>query len=107
MMIANADPVAAGLVESLAVPGRNITGLATLSADLSGKRLEMLTETIPRISRVGVLHDGDSQNTGIAYKEYDAAAKALKISLHPWKCAEQALISTGHLRAPPKSALVG
>src|SRR5688500_9375970 len=74
VMIANADPVAAGFVESLARPGGNITGFATLSADLSGKRLEMLTETIPRLSRVGVLHDGDSQNTGIAYKEYDAAA---------------------------------
>ena len=83
VMIANADPVATGLVQSLARPGGNITGLATLSADLSGKRLEMLTETIPRISRVGVLRDGDSQNSAISFKEYEAAAKALKISLQP------------------------
>ena len=81
VMVASADPVATGLVESLARPGGNITGLATLSADLGGKRLEILTETMPRISRIGLLRDADSQNSDIVYKEYDAAAKALKIPL--------------------------
>lgn len=85
IMVSNSDPVAIGLVESLARPGGNITGLATLSTDLSGKRLEMLKELRPRISRVGLLRDADSQNSAIAFKEYDAAAKALKIQLQSWE----------------------
>src|SRR5437870_10497241 len=55
VMVSNADPVATGIVDSLARPGGNITGLSTLTRDLSGKRLELLTEVAPRISRVGVL----------------------------------------------------
>jgi putative tryptophan/tyrosine transport system substrate-binding protein len=55
IMVTTADPVAAGFVESLARPGGNITGLTTLTRELSGKRLELLTEVVPRISRVGVL----------------------------------------------------
>ena len=46
------DPVAAGLVDSLARPGENVTGLTRLTRELSGKRLELLTETIPGISRI-------------------------------------------------------
>ncbi|MCA1606402.1 MAG: ABC transporter substrate-binding protein, partial [Acidobacteria bacterium] len=49
------DPIANGLVDSLARPGGNITGLATLQQDLSGKRLELLAEVVPRILRVGIL----------------------------------------------------
>ena len=48
VMVTNTEPVAAGLVDSLARPGGNITGLSTLSQDLSGKRLELLTEVVPR-----------------------------------------------------------
>ena len=81
VMVANTDPVAAGLVDSLARPGGNITGLSTLAQDLSGKRLELLKEVVPRLSRVGVLRDADSQNTAIAFKEYEATARALKVQL--------------------------
>ena len=57
VMITQGDPVASGLVDSLARPGGNITGLTRLTQDLNGKRLEVLKETVPRISRVGILVD--------------------------------------------------
>jgi putative ABC transport system substrate-binding protein len=81
VIVSNADPVAIGLVDSLARPGGNITGLATLNRDLSGKRLELLAEVVPRISQAGVLRDADSQNSTIGFKEYESAARALKIEL--------------------------
>jgi putative tryptophan/tyrosine transport system substrate-binding protein len=78
VMVLAVDPVATGLIDSLARPGGNITGLATLRRDLGGKRLELLTEVIPRISRVGVLWDANAPGPAIAFKEYEAAARALK-----------------------------
>jgi putative tryptophan/tyrosine transport system substrate-binding protein len=59
VMISTVDPVAAGIVDSLARPGGNITGLALLTRDLSAKRLELLTEVLPKKSRVAVLWDAD------------------------------------------------
>ena len=75
------DPVGTGLVASLARPGGNITGLSTLSPQLSGKRLELLKEIIPKLSRVAVL--GNSRNPGNAdtLKELELAALALKIKI--------------------------
>ncbi len=81
IMVTQVDPVATGLVDSLARPGGNITGIATLQRDLSGKRLELLTEVVPRLSRVGVLRNPDDE-TGIGFKDYEPAARALKIRLH-------------------------
>ncbi|MBI2231696.1 MAG: ABC transporter substrate-binding protein, partial [Deltaproteobacteria bacterium] len=57
MMGPGADPVEAGLVESLARPGGNVTGLTTLTRELGGKRLELLKEAVPKLARVAVLHD--------------------------------------------------
>ena len=79
VMVANTDPVASGLVDSLAHPGGNITGITRLTRDLSGKRLEVLKEVFPGISRVGVLEDADARDK--AFKDYDAAGRALKIQL--------------------------
>ena len=79
VMVTNTDPVASGLVDSLAHPGGNITGITRLTRDLSGKRLEVLKEVVPGISRVGVLEDADA--TVRAFKDYDAAGRALKIQL--------------------------
>ena len=79
VMVINGDPVATGLVESLARPGGNITGLTRLNRELSGKRLELLKEAVPTISRVGVLTGVDATTLGVALKEYQAAARALKI----------------------------
>ena len=81
VMVTNSDPVATGLIDSLAHPGGNITGLTTLTYELSGKRLELLTEVVPRLSRVGVLWDADSRLAATAFKEYEVAARALKIQL--------------------------
>jgi putative tryptophan/tyrosine transport system substrate-binding protein len=79
VMVTTVDPVATGLVVSLARPGGNITGLTRLTRELSGKRLELLKEVVPRISRAGVLWDAGRIG---ALKEYEAAAHALKIQLH-------------------------
>jgi putative ABC transport system substrate-binding protein len=81
VMVTTQDPVATGLVDSLARPGGNITGLTRLTRELSGKRLELLKEVVPRISRVGVLRDTDAEVSAIAFKEYEAAARILKIQL--------------------------
>ncbi len=81
VMVAQVDPVATGLVDSLAHPGGNITGLASLQRDLSGKRLELLKETAPTIARVGILRDADEPVSAIGFKEYSNAARALKIEL--------------------------
>ncbi len=81
VMLTIQDPVAIGIVDSLARPGGNITGLTTLTRDLSGKRLELLQEAVVGISRVGVLWDTNAPGPVIAFKEYEAAASVLKIPL--------------------------
>ena len=83
VMVTTQDPVAAGIVDSLARPGGNVTGLTQLARDLSGKRLELLKEVIPTISRVGVLTVAGPPPTGVstALVEYEAAARALKIPI--------------------------
>jgi putative tryptophan/tyrosine transport system substrate-binding protein len=81
VMVTTQDPVATGLIDTLARPGRNITGLTTLTRDLSGKRLELLKEIVPRMSRVAVLWNADEAGAAIALKEYEAVTTALKVPL--------------------------
>ena len=81
VMISSIDPVAAGYVESFARPGGNITGLAWLNRDISAKRIELLKELLPNLSRVGVLWNADAPGPAIAFKEYTAAAHAFKLEL--------------------------
>jgi putative tryptophan/tyrosine transport system substrate-binding protein len=81
VMVTNTDPVAAGLVDSLARPGGNVTGLTLLTRDLSGKRLELLNEMVPGISRVGILWVTPSVTGDSGFKEYEATGRALKIQL--------------------------
>jgi len=81
IMVASIDPVAAGYVESFARPGGNITGYAHMGRDLSGKRLELLKELIPKISRIGILWDTDGPGPKVAVNEYEAAAQALKLQV--------------------------
>ena len=80
VMVTQVDPVATGLVDSLAHPGGNVTGLTTLQRELSGKRLELLAEVVPRLARVGILHDAEGFALA-GFKEYEVAARALKIQL--------------------------
>ncbi len=75
------DPVAMGIVESLARPGGNITGLTTITRELSAKRLELLREVVPELSHVGVLWHAGAPEPSSGFKEYEAAAHALKIPL--------------------------
>src|SRR5207244_9718160 len=79
VMLSSVDPVAAGYVESFAHPGGNITGLAWLSRDLSAKRMELLKELLPKMSRTGILWDADGPGPKVAVKEYEAAARAFKL----------------------------
>jgi putative ABC transport system substrate-binding protein len=75
------DPVGNGFVASLARPGGNITGLATLAPEISGKRLEILKETSPRLGRVAVIGTSNRKGTAQALNEMELAAEALKVKL--------------------------
>ena len=76
-----ADAVAAGLIASLAHPGGNITGLTSLAPELSGKRLELLKETFPKVSRVAVLRNPSNPGDPIIWKETQAASQAVGLQL--------------------------
>jgi ABC-type uncharacterized transport system substrate-binding protein len=77
------DPVGAGLVNSLARPGGNITGVTSISSDLSGKRLELLKEAFPKISPVAVLWLPTATGNKQQMKETEAAADSLRLPLQP------------------------
>jgi putative ABC transport system substrate-binding protein len=81
VMVILSDPVATGIIDSLARPGGNITGFTRLTRELSGKRLELLKETIPGMSRAAVFWDANAPGAAAALKEYEAASRALKIKL--------------------------
>ena len=80
------DPVEAGLVESLARPGGNVTGITNLSRELGGKRLELLKEAIPKLVRVAVLYDPANPGSVLEVKKLlPVAARALRLTLQPWE----------------------
>ena len=80
------DPVEAGLVESLARPGGNVTGLTNLSRELGGKRLELLKEAVPKVARVAVLYDPANPASVREVKEVlPVAARALRLTIQPWE----------------------
>jgi putative ABC transport system substrate-binding protein len=81
VMTQHNDPVGTGLIASLARPGRNITGLSSLSPELMGKRLEVLKETVPTLSRVAVFATSTSVGNTQDVKALDLAAEALKLKL--------------------------
>jgi len=81
VMTNDPDPVGTGFVASLARPGGNITGLTTLAPELSGKRLEILKETVPRLSRVAVFGTSTRPEHAQVLKEVELAAAALKLKL--------------------------
>jgi putative ABC transport system substrate-binding protein len=83
VIVSGADPVKLGLVDSLARPGGNITGISRLTRELGGKRLELLKEVIPGLARVAVLRDVSEPATDYGFKEYESAARTLKTQLLP------------------------
>ena len=86
MVGSGSDPVEAGLVESLARPGGNVTGLTLLSRELGGKRLELLKEAVPKLARVAVLYETASRSSVLSVKEdLPVAARALGLTIQPWE----------------------
>ena len=81
VMAQDPDPVGSGFVASLARPGGNITGLSTLAPELSGKRLELLKEIVPRLSRVAVFGTSTQPGNAQSLKELELAAKAFGVKL--------------------------
>jgi ABC-type uncharacterized transport system substrate-binding protein len=80
------DPVKAGLVESLARPGGNVTGITNLNTELGGKRLELFKEAVPKLARVAVLYDPANQNSIAEVKEVlPPVARALGLTLRSWE----------------------
>ena len=83
-----ADAIGAGLINNLARPGGNVTGLTSVSAELGGKRLELLKGIVPNASRVAVLHDPTDRSNVLILKELQAAAPALGLTLQPLEVRE-------------------
>jgi putative tryptophan/tyrosine transport system substrate-binding protein len=80
------DPVEAGLIESLAHPGGNVTGVTNLTRELGGKRLELFKEAVPKLARVAVLFDpANPPNVFEVKKVLPVAARALKLTIQPWE----------------------
>ena len=82
VFLGGGDPVAAGLVDSFARPGGNITGFATITPVLAGKRLELLKETVPKLSRVALLWNPQTSGSSLVWKESQLAALELGLTLH-------------------------
>jgi len=81
VMLFDEDPVGSGFVASLAHPGGNITGLSSLNPEISGKQLELLKETVPKLSRVGVLGDVTRPGTPQALREINVTADAFRVQV--------------------------
>ena len=81
VMATSTDPVGTGFVASLARPGGNVTGLSTISPELGGKRLELLREVVPRLSRVAFIWNPDIPGATLEYKEVEGASRSLRLQL--------------------------
>jgi putative ABC transport system substrate-binding protein len=80
------DPVKAGLIESLAHPGGNVTGLTTLQTELGGKRLELLKEAVPKVARVAVLYNPATASSVLELKEVlHVSESVLRLTIQPWE----------------------
>jgi putative ABC transport system substrate-binding protein len=84
VMVSNVDPVELGIVDSLARPGGNITGLTLQSLELSGKRLELLKEIFPKLTRVALLWNTGDQSMNLITKQIQSVAPPLGVTLEPF-----------------------
>ena len=82
VMASAGDPVATGLVDSLARPGGNITGLSQMAPEMAGKRLELLKEIVPKLSRAAVLWNPQGTTSTLNWKEIQLPARELGVKLH-------------------------
>jgi putative tryptophan/tyrosine transport system substrate-binding protein len=85
MIGGGSDPVEAGIVDSLARPGGNVTGLTNLTGELGGKRLELFKEAVPKLARVAVLYDPPNRNHVFEMKEVQTAARPLGLTVRSWE----------------------
>jgi ABC-type uncharacterized transport system substrate-binding protein len=83
VMASSTDPVGTGFVASLAHPGGNVTGLTSISPELSAKRLELLKEAVPGLLRVAIMWNPDVRGAVLDYKETQNAARSLQVQLQP------------------------
>ena len=81
VMANSADPVGTGFVASLARPGGNVTGLGTMSPELSGKRVELLREIVPGLARVAIIWNPDIRGAVLDYNETASAARTVRLQL--------------------------
>ena len=88
VIAAMGDPIGAGVVSSLARPGGNITGLASMSPEIDGKRLELLKEIVPGMSRIAVLWNPTNPGNAARLGNVQAAAKTLRLTLEPLGAAD-------------------
>jgi putative tryptophan/tyrosine transport system substrate-binding protein len=95
MVGAGNDPVEAGLIESLARPGANVTGLTNLVGKLGGKRLELLKEAVPKLARVAVIYEPATPANVVEVKEdLPSAARTLKVAVQTWEIRDEAGFDT-------------
>jgi putative ABC transport system substrate-binding protein len=105
IVIANTgDAVKSGFVASLAQPGGNMTGLTSVGAELKGKQLEILKEVVPRLSRVAYLWSPTSPNASENFKEVEAAAQAMRITVQSFAIKSADDIRNGFQTAVQKRA---
>jgi putative ABC transport system substrate-binding protein len=102
--VTTGDQVASGLADSLAKPGGNVTGLSVVLADLSGKRVEILRETLPKMTRLATLWDPSVRLAGPVFRETSLAAQAFSLRLHSFEVTtaqdiEKALAEISKLRS--------
>ncbi len=83
VIVSAGDPVGTGLVASLAHPGGNVTGLGDLATELSAKRLQLLTEAVPRVSRVAVLWNSTDGGMTLRFRQIQIAARTLGVTVRP------------------------
>jgi len=90
VLLGAGDPVGTGLVASMAQPGGNLTGVTEFSTDLSGKRLQLLKDAVPRISRVAVLYNSSDPAMTLRYQALEQAAPILGVTIQPLGVREPA-----------------
>jgi putative tryptophan/tyrosine transport system substrate-binding protein len=88
------DPVGEGLVASIARPGGNVTGMASIAAEVVGKQLELLKEVAPKVSRVAVLQNPNHPGHPLMLRQLEGAARALGVQLHVVQAGSPAQIDT-------------
>ena len=81
VMATGIDPVSVGLATSLARPGGNVTGVISISSELTGKRFELLGQVLPKMSRLAVLWHRDNPASGVAVRDLESAARSSKVTL--------------------------